>query len=97
MEPKRNPEPPVGSRGERARRLRDRFTWLNRFSDEELEQLSFCKGGAELVPGQTYFDLSHPENGPFTGAVDQLIPEDGCVICQRDVSARLWDKLTRYP
>ncbi|MGH2459376.1 MAG: hypothetical protein ACRDIY_10975 [Chloroflexota bacterium] len=84
-------------RADEARRLRDRFAWLNSFNDEEIGQISFCETGAEMAPGDTYFDVSFPENGPFVGQPGQLIPEGGCLIQQRSVPASIWEKLVAYP
>ncbi|HLH73995.1 MAG TPA: hypothetical protein VKX96_11985 [Chloroflexota bacterium] len=85
------------TRMEQAKRLRERFDWLNRFSDEELQQISFCETGAEMVPGETYFDISHPEKGAFVGQQGQLIPEGGCLVRKASVSNEVWNKLTSYP
>ncbi len=84
-------------RAEEARRLQERFSWLNRFTDEEIQHLSFCEAGAQFVAGETYFDISHPERGPFVASADDLIPTGGCLVRQRDVPPRLWEKLIRFP
>jgi len=70
---------------------------LNRFSDEELQKISICETGAEMVPGETYFDISHPESGSFVGLADQLIPEGGCLVRKAAVPKEVWNKLTTYP
>lgn len=77
--------------------MRERFAWLNRFSDEELQQISICSTGAEIKPGDTYFDISHPEAGPFVGLPGQIIPEGTCLIQKADVPASIWQKLTSFP
>ena len=84
-------------RADEARRLRDRFAWLNRFTDDEIGQISFCDTGAEMVPGETYFDVSTPESGPFVGQPGQLVPEGGCLIWQSSVPPAIWKKLISYP
>lgn len=99
MRPKRQNDPQMTQtqRTNEARRLRDRFTWLNNFTDAELEQISFCETGAEMVPGETYFDISCPENGAFVGQTGQLIPKGGCLVRKGSVSEPIWTKLTSYP
>jgi hypothetical protein len=82
---------------ENGRLLRARFGWLQRFTDEDLQELSFCESGAPLRPGEYYFDISHPENGAFVGRSDLLVPEGACLVSQRDLSPRIWEKLTRFP
>jgi hypothetical protein len=90
-------EPRSMASSERGRLLRERYRWLQRFSDEELQQLSFCEAGEALCPGEKYFDISHPENGAFVARPGLLVPEGSCLVAQRDVSPRTWDKLTRFP
>ena len=99
MRPQRDVNPQLSSqqRTTEARRLRDRYTWLNSFTDDELQQISFCETGAAMSAGETYFDISHPEMGPFVGREGQLIPEGGCLVAQKAVPAPLWNKLTSYP
>lgn len=99
MRPQRQNDPAMtqAQRAEEARRLRDRFAWLNQFTDEELQQISFCEAGASMVPGETYFDVSHPEMGTFVGQPGQLIPEGGCLVRKGTVPENVWTKLTAYP
>ena len=99
MRPQRQNDPLMtqAQRSEQARRLRDRFAWLSHFTDQEIEQISFCETGAEMVPGETYFDISFPEDGPFVGQPGQLIPEGGCLVRQTSVPPSIWAKLTSYP
>lgn len=84
-------------REEEARRLRDRFNWLTSFSDEELQEITFCDTGAEMVPGDSYFDISNPESGVFVGQPGQLIPKGGCLVQRSTMPPHVWNKLTSYP
>jgi hypothetical protein len=84
-------------KAEQARRLRQRFSWLTGFTDQELEQISFCLPGSEMVPGETYFDISYPEQGPFVGEPGQLIPQGGCLVPKSQLRPNVWDKLIRFP
>jgi len=84
-------------RAAEARRLRDRFTWLNQFTDQELQEICFCATGAEMRAGETYFDISHPELGPFEAEPGQIVPEGACLVQKGTVPERLWTKLISYP
>ena len=107
MQPQREPMRPqnVGetgvqnakSRREESRRLRERFQWLNKFSDEELELISFCEPGSEMENGDSYFDISNPERGTFTGRQGERIPEGGCLVSKTTIPNHLWNKLTQFP
>jgi hypothetical protein len=83
-------------RREERRLLRDRFQWLNQFSDEELEQISLCEAGAPMVPGDDYFDISHPERGAFTGRTGEVVPEGSCLLRKGAMSPTIWNKLRNY-
>ncbi len=99
MHPQRHDDPVMSQaqRAQEARRLRDRFAWLNQFSDEELQHISFCETGSEMIPGETYFDISHPEMGVFVGREGQLVPEDACLVRKGTMPTSIWSKLTAYP
>lgn len=107
MQPHRIPQQPknVGTTGvqgaqshqEAARRLRERFQWLNRFSDQELQQITWCSPGSEMKDGDTYFDISNPERGTFTAQAGQRVPEGGCLVRKQDVTPPIWQKLTTFP
>ncbi|HVC34991.1 MAG TPA: hypothetical protein VNL16_15880 [Chloroflexota bacterium] len=92
-----DPQMTQAQRSEEARRLRDRFNWLEQFTDEELQQISFCETGAEMASGETYFDISNPENGAFVGQPGHLVPKGGCLVSKQSVPASIWAKLVSYP
>ncbi len=46
-----------------------------------------------LEPGQTYFDLDHPENGPFVATGDEQIAPGSNVVAQEDVGNEAWARL----
>jgi len=107
MQPQREPmrPQPVGqpgvtngpSRQRAAHRLRERFQWLNKFSDAELEQISFCEPGSELQSDETYFDISNPERGSFTAHPGEAVPEGACLVTRKEIPDNLWHKLTQFP
>lgn len=81
---------------ERGRLLKERFQWLSQFNDEELEQISLCDAGAPMIPGDDYFDISHPERGPFTGRAGELVPEGACLLRKGAMSPGVWSKLSNF-
>src|SRR5258708_7956228 len=85
----------VGS--EDAQRLRHRFAWLQRFTDLEIQEISFCEPGAAIRAGETYFDISHPEEGSFTADRDMTVDEGRCLVAKSAVSPRVWSKVSKYP
>lgn len=85
-----------GGQQQRGRLLKERFQWLNQFNDEELEQISLCEAGAPMIPGDDYFDISHPEQGPFTGRAGEVIPEGACLLRKGAMSPATWNKLSNF-
>lgn len=80
-----------------ARMLRQRFEWLTSFTDDELQELTICSEQEGLKEGDTYFDLSHPERGPFQARVGESVPPGSCYVAKSMVSREAWSKLTRPP
>lgn len=46
-----------------------------------------------LEPGQVYFDLDHPENGPFVATGDEKIVPNSNIVAQADVGDEAWSEL----
>ncbi len=46
-----------------------------------------------LLPGQTYFDLDHPENGPFVATGDEQIVPNSNIVAQEEVGDEAWSEL----
>ena len=46
-----------------------------------------------LQPGQVYFDLDHPENGPFVATGDEEIGPGSNIVAQEDVGEEAWAQL----
>lgn len=84
-------------RQQRVRLLRERFQWLTQFNDEELEKISFCENGAPMLPGEDYFDISHPERGAFVGRTGEVIPEGACILRKGAMPPVVWSKLQNFP
>lgn len=89
----RSPQPRPGTRPA-AEKLRSRYAWLNRFSDDELREISFCFEGHELDEEEEYFDISHPESGIVRGRSGARVPKDSCLVPRSRVTPAIWGKLT---
>ncbi len=80
-----------------ADKLKERFGWLNSFSDEELREISYCNTDETMRSGESYFDISHPEQGIIEGHAGMPIPENCCYVPKSEIPRHLWDKLVgRY-
>lgn len=77
-----------------ALKLRERFSWLSRFSDDEIREISFCQEGETLREGEQYFDISAPERGIVRGKQGEATSRDSCLIARGAVSPIIWSKLT---
>ena len=82
-------------RRETADKLKERFDWLQSFSDEELREISYCAAEEVMKGNELYFDISQPERGIIQGQEGQPIPEGSCYVPKSEVPSRLWDKLVR--
>ena len=76
--------------------LRHRFTWLNRFTDDELRGISFCDEHTPLKDGAQYFDISEPERGEIIGQSGELSPPGSCYVWRGSVHEHLWNKLLSF-
>ncbi|MGE5619788.1 MAG: hypothetical protein ACM3US_11085 [Sphingomonadaceae bacterium] len=88
----------MGSKGPVARRktaekLKERFEWLQSFSDDELRDINYCTTGEPMRDDELYFDISHPERGIIQGQSGERIPEGSCYVPKSEISQGLWDKL----
>lgn len=76
-----------------AERLKHRFAWLQRFSDEELRLIAVCDEEVPLEPGELYFDLSNPEKGVILGQAGAKSPPGSCYVARSRVRPETWEKL----
>lgn len=81
---------------EKWQQLRERYDWLQRFTDEELRDISFCEEGVTLRSGQQYFDLNHPERGVITARRGERASEGTCLIPRESVRDSAWQKLVEF-
>ncbi len=82
-----------GERERTAYKLKTRYRWLNKFTDDELRDITACYEGEQMKAGEQYFDLSHPEKGIMTGQPGQTVPEGSCFVAEGDVRPNAWQKL----
>ncbi len=73
--------------------LRERFEWLDRFTDDELREISICVDSGRLSESDQYVDLSDPERGVIKAKAGDPVPPGACYISRDDVSDELWTKL----
>src|SRR3974390_1276189 len=83
-----------GSHKDEAHRLKERYRWLNSFSDDELRDITSTKlEEGDKQGSEMYFDLSHPERGHFKGQPGQPVPEGSYYVARSEVNEKLWNKL----
>jgi len=81
------------TREQTAEKLKERFEWLQSFTDDELREITYCIEGQPMKGDEQYFDISHPEQGVISGIEGQGIPEGSCYVPQSEIPRRLWEKL----
>jgi hypothetical protein len=60
---------------------------------DELAHLPIAKPGTQLEPSGVYFDLNHPERGPFKALAGQVAGSGDRYVARRDVDFELWTRL----
>ncbi len=80
-------------RRETADKLRERYKWLQSFSDEELSEICYCTPDEIMRGDEVYFDISQPERGIIQGEEGMRVPEGSCYVPRSEVRRDLWDKL----
>ena len=83
------------AQGEDVRKLKQRFDWLESFSDVELGEMVFLRDGESLRSGDEYFDISNPERGVFRGEDGQKVDEGSRYVPKSQVPDVVWHKLVR--
>ena len=90
---------PMGGRGRTAhgediKKLKQRFDWLESFSDNELGEVIFLRDGESMSPQEEYFDISNPERGIFRGN-GQKADEGSRYVPKSQLPEQVWHKLVR--
>lgn len=78
---------------EDARKLKERFNWLESLTDDELGEVVFLRSDATMHLSDTYFDISTPEQGVFQGRDGEHPPEGSRYVPKSEVPRHIWDKL----
>src|SRR5437763_16973624 len=86
-------EPRGGGARPTAAELRERFAWLERFTDEELRRITIRGAGEPAEPDELYVDISHPERGVVRGEDVRTIPEGAAFVGRSGLGDALWEKL----
>lgn len=75
---------------------RDRLPELDAWmSDDDLKRVPIWKGN-RFERGQTYFDLTNPERGPFATTGDEGQPTNFTYVCRADVPEKMWARLITW-
>ena len=67
---------------------------LRNLPDDVLQQIPVLATRTQLDEGSIYFDLQHPERGPFKGMNNMEAEQDNCLVAKTDVDYELWNYLT---
>jgi len=73
--------------------LKEAHDRLRNLPDDVLRQIPVLATRTQL-DGSIYFDLQHPERGPFRGANNAEAEPDTCLVAKNDVDYELWNYLT---
>ena len=83
---------------EDASKLKERFSWLQSFADDELGEVVFLREGDTMHSNEEYLDISDPERGVFHGEDGERPPESSRYVPKSQVPRHIWDKLVGpYP
>lgn len=66
---------------------------LPQLTGDELTRLPILKPGTRLEQGGVYYDLNHPERGPFKALGGQEAGSGDRYVAKRDVDYELWNRL----
>ena len=70
--------------------LMDRYPDLTR---DEVDRFTVIPPGTQLDQGAVYFDLRHPERGPFKAVGSQVAGKDELIIAKRTTDFELWNRV----
>jgi hypothetical protein len=62
-------------------------------NDDDLAHLPVLHPGTALEQGSVYFDLSHPERGPFKAIGGQSAEEGDRIVAKNQVDSYLWNRI----
>ncbi len=73
-------------------RLPELSSWMD---DDQLKQLTLWRGG-RFAPEEEYFDLDHPERGPFVATGDERPIVDHTYVARGEVTEPAWALLATW-
>jgi hypothetical protein len=73
--------------------LKDAHDLLRNLRDDQLKQIPILMEGSRLEQGATYFDLRHPDRGPFKALGDMVAGPDNHFVPKSEVGYPLWNLL----
>lgn len=73
-------------------RLPELAAWM---SDDRLQLIRIWQGD-RFEPGKLYFDLDHPERGPFTATGDEGFITDHTYVCRDETTEEAWAQLITW-
>ena len=75
---------------------RDRLPELSAWLGEDALKLIPIWKGTRFERGQIYFDLDHPERGPFVATGDEGTPSDYTYVSRAEVPEQVWAQLATW-
>lgn len=73
-------------------RLPELASWMD---DDTLKELTIWKG-SRFTPDEEYFDLDHPERGPFVATGDEGTPSDYTYVARGEATEGAWTRLITW-
>ncbi len=74
-------------------KLKERYAWLESFTDDELGEVVFLEEGETMNPDDIYFDISDPERGAHHAQGGEVVPEGSRYVAKSRVPDAVWEKI----
>lgn len=72
---------------------RERFRWLERVGDADVQRLVFSEPGETLEDDDWYIDATSPKRGPVESMEGEFVPKGGCYIRKSKLDGAVWDNV----
>ncbi|HEX4203237.1 MAG TPA: hypothetical protein VHZ51_03365 [Ktedonobacteraceae bacterium] len=79
--------------GQSAYAIKELYTILADFTDDELKSIMLLPTGTRLEQGAKYIDLRHLERGEFTANADMVVEPGHYVVAKKETDYVLWNRL----
>lgn len=83
----------AGDVGLTAYEIKELHRQLRDFAHDDLKRIAIAPEGTRLEPGATYFDLMHPEAGPFTASGELTADSDHYYVPKSQTDYLMWNRL----